>query len=411
MGTSDYYADSLLGEYYSNAVAEDITVPQIAVSSADGVTTSTHQPFISLRPVSVISLVSTCNTLYSSAHSEEGIDLQSVRLQLDQIDTKPSPLSRFKRFITKPEPEKEENDDAKFMSYVRGKLSNKYYAYEKTTTLIVEWADAAETFFFGDTLASLFTDQALLHYLVQSSLELGEPKFSNLTRFHENVPPYDLQKLMQQLEPELERFGSILDLYAESEDNIKRPELFELFSGFANHCDGLSIPLAIAMFGNWLLTYNRDKAIANNYQNELILNYFRKAARLALVVRKLCPQKSDDLGMSKYFGKDNQLALGLSLHSLGEYYQYSHDYNTAVTLWEMNGHLTGDVDSCNLAILGLTDGFGLGNHLKDRNHLGKRSKTHKFNTKRRIAQLYRTLMKRPDFHEYGVSWASKEKYD
>ena len=174
------------------------------------------------------------------------------------------------------------------------------------------------------------------------------------------------------------------------------------------------------MFGNWLLDYNRDTAVESNYENSLILNYFRKAARTALVLRRLVPwfesavskfPSQDQISLNRYLKRDTENALSLALYSLGQYHQFMHQYTVAVSLWEINCHLTLDLESGNLAILGLTDGFGFGNRIKERNKLGKRSKTNKFNTKRRIAHLYRILMKRPDFHEYGASWATKDKYD
>lgn len=417
------YPDSLLGDYLTDSkdtLPLDRTqltgIPQISVESVDHEITFLHTPANELllinRPVSVVSLASSYNSLYSSI-SDGDLDLQSVELQTLQTSPKRTRLNRLKRIIKKPEAQKPMDDDSKFFRSVCSKLQSQHYAYEKTTTLNVKWEEAAETFFFGDTLDAIFTPQALLHYLMQSSLELGEVRFLNLSRFHENIPQYDMDKLMETLEPALQRFNGILDLYAESQANIKRPELFELFSGFANHSDGLCIPLAIAMFGNWLLSYNRDTAVASNYQNTLILNYLRKAARLALVVRKLAPlfEHYETLSLRKFWGKDNRNALALSMQGLAEYYQFVLDHNTAVTLWEMNCHLTDDVESGNLAILGLTNGYGFGNHVKEHSGLGKRSKTDKFNTKRRVAHLYRILMKRPDFNEYGVSWATKEKYD
>lgn len=370
---------------------------------------------------SMASLATSYNTLYSSVSSDtDDLDLQSVRLQLDKVEEhKKSRIGKFKRLLRRKEPEPEEMDEnAKFMAYVFQKLQNNYYFYEKTSTLNIPWEDAVEVFFFGDTLNNLFESlHGLLNYVIQSSLELGEPRFSNLNRFHtgSETNPSDL---VVQLVPNLEKFNSVLDLYAESESNIARPELFELFSSFTNLSHGLCLPLAIAMFGRWLLAYNRDSAVESNYQNSLILNYFRKAARMALAVEKVKHffqydhlDQNTRLAVNRYFNKDNKNALSISLQSLGEYFQYEHDHNTSVTLWELNCHLTKDLESGNLAILGLTDGYGYGNHIKEHNHMGKRSKTNKFNTKRRIAHLYRILMKQPGFDEYGVSWAEKEKYD
>lgn len=370
---------------------------------------------------SMTSVAASYNSLYSTVSSNtEDFDLQSIRLQLDKVEEgKSSKLDKFKRLIRRKEKEPQDLDeDAKFMTYVCQKLQNSYYFYEKTETLNVPWADAAEVFFFGETLDKLFeSHQGILGYLLQSTLEVGEPRFSNLNKFHDHTEATTTD-LVNHLLPSLERFNDVLDLYAVSESNIARPELFELFSGFANISKGLCIPLAISMFGRWLLAYNRDSTVESNYENALILNYFRKSARMALAMEKVKHlfdlnglDKKANLAMSRYLNKDNKNALSIALQTLGEYFQYDHNHNLSVTLWEINCHLTQDSESGNLAILGLTDGYGFGNHVKEHNKIGKRSKTNKFNTKRRIAHLYRILMKQPGFDEYGVSWAEKSKYD
>lgn len=452
-----YYSDSLLSAYLDQETLvseaslasepKPFTVPQIAIAHADDSGIShpptspkaehnDHHRYLTLDELtlntgtstrlrmSVISQATSYNSLYSSvSENSEDLDLQSVRLKLDKLDLpeKQTRLGKFKSlFKGKEKEEPELDEDAKFMAYVCQQLRRNYYFYEKTSTLNVPWAQAAEVFYFGEPLDNLFTlETHIINYLMQSTLELGEPRFSNLNRFH-TEKDWDALALLEQLAPNLARFNDILDLYAESDANISRPELFELFSGFANHSDGLCIPLAIAMFGRWLLAYNRDTAVESNYQNTLILNFFRKAARMALALEKVKhlfePEldKFDGntkLALSRYLNKDNKHALSISLHSLGEYFQYEHNHDVSVTLWEVNCHLTLDSESGNLAILGLTDGCGFGNHIKEHNGLGKRSKTHKFNTKRRIAHLYRILMKQPGFDEYGVSWATKEKYD
>lgn len=218
------------------------------------------------------------------------------------------------------------------------------------------------------------------------------------------------------LQPQLATFNDILDLYAVSDENINRQELFETFSQFANEAHGLCIPLAISMFGNWLLTFNRDSALESNYQNDLILDYFRKSIRLALVIRRLAPffdahlqqlSKKDRLDVTRYWKKDNTNALSTSLHSLGEYHQFIHEHDKAVTIWEINCHLTEDAELGNLAVLGLTNGYGFGNLAKKQNRFGHHSKKHRYNTKRRIAHIYRILMKKPGFDEFGVSWLPK----
>lgn len=368
---------------------------------------------------------STYNSLYSSISNDTAdLDLESVKLPFDKLQVSKPKTSRLKRIqqflIGENEPERELDDNAKFIAYTEAKLHREYYSYEDTAVLKVDFVEAAEVLFFGETLPQLFPkEQSMVHYLMQSSFELGEVRFSNLNRFHSQVN-YDIHQLLVDLQPQLATFNDILDLYAASNDNINRAELFETFSSFANEAKGLCIPLAISMFGNWLLTFNRDSAVESNYENDLILDYFRKLIRLALVVRRLGEvfdkvaqlfTKKERIDLTRYWRRDNLNALATSLHSLGEYYQFNHEYDKAVTIWEINCHLTEDSESGNLATLGLTDGYGFGNLCKKQNRFGHHSKKHRFNTKRRIAHIYRILMKKPDFDEFGVSWATKEKYD
>lgn len=368
---------------------------------------------------------STYNSLYSSISNDSAdLDLESVKLPFDKLQlTKPktSRLKRIQQFLAGEQaPEKELDENGKFVAYTEAKLQKDYYYNEDSAVLKIDFAEAAEILFFGETLPNLFPkEQSMVHYLMQSSFELGEVRFSNLNRFHSDVE-YDIHQLLVDLQPQLATFNDILDLYAASNENINRSELFETFSGFANEAKGLCIPLAISMFGNWLLTFNRDSAVESNYENDLILDYFRKLIRLALVVRRLGDvfneqaqsfSKKERMDLTRYWRRDNLNALSTSLHSLGEYYQFNHEYDKAVTIWEINCHLTEDSESGNLAILGLTDGYGFGNLNKKQNRFGHHSKKNRFNTKRRIAHIYRILMKKPDFDEFGVSWATKEKYD
>lgn len=374
------------------------------------------------------SFVSKRDSLHSSITIDsDDVDLESVQLPFEQLDLENRKTSRFQRvkqFLTGEQPEKRVLDDnAKFSAYVEHQLKTNFYFYddqESAPVLDIKFAEGAEVFFFGETLTNLFpSDQAKIHYLMLSSFELGEQRFSNLNRFHTDAK-YDVPLLLADLKPQLEVFGEILDMYALSDANISRGELFERFSQFANDAAGLCIPLAISMFGNWLLSFSRDSAVDSNYQNDLILDYFRKLVRLALVVRRLEPlfeqclrqlPKQDRWAVNCYWKKDNINALATSLHSLGEYYQYLHEHDKAVTMWEINCHLTEDSELGHLAIMGLGNGYGFGNHLKRQSPFGHRSKKHRFVTKRRIAHMYRIMMKKPDFDEFGVSWATKDKYD
>lgn len=429
------YADSLLSAYLTESkdtlLDPPDTLPVIAVEDADASAPPASAPaaspapsgtptFISIdRRVSVVSLVSSYNSLYSLAsQNSEDLDLESVRVELAQLDKKPSRMGRLRK-LWKHADVRPLSDSEQFVASVTQHLQRTLYHYDKRTTLNVPWATAAETLMFGQPLDALFRRDELVTYLMESAYELGEVRFSNMSRFHA-AREWDVGGQLDALQERLARFNDVLDLYAELDSNIKRPELFELFSEFANSALGLPIPLAVSMFGNWLLTYSRDAAVESNYQNTLILDYFRKAARLTLVVRKLAPvfdaallhlDKKTQLEWARYWNKDNTNALATSLHSLGEYYQYVQDHDMAVTLWELNCHLTGDADLGRLAVLGLTNGYGLGNHNKQHNKFGKVSKTNKFNTKRRIAHLYRILMQLLLFDEYGVSWVTKEKYD
>lgn len=282
----------------------------------------------------------------------------------------------------------------------------------------VPWEEVAEVFFFGDALDALFPANDLAVYVCHSAHELGEPRFSNLELFHASLVP-DPELLLRAAMPHVAAFNDVLDLYAQEPSNRQLPQLFEIFSAHASRSDGLGLPLAIAMFGNWLLDYNRDPEGASNYTNGLILHYFRKATRLALAFRRLVPwfepalakfTPTERVAMSRFLHRDMDNALTLALSSLAAYHQYAHDHTVAVSLWELNCHLTQDAESGHLAILGLTDGFGVGNRIKER-RLGMRARANKFATKRRIAHLYRILMQLPDFNEYGASWATKEKYD
>lgn len=383
-------------------------------SSGDLTTSVSNQSFTSYG--SSATSVFSCESGFS-----DDIDLQSLQNNIDahEMSRRHSRFHKIKRFLKHDKTaDKPPDEETVFFESLRTKMTRDYYSYEKNQTLDVDWKKASEVFAFGDPLSVVLpSDETKLRYLTQSQFELGELRFSNLNKFHQGDP--DAQALLREVTPALQEFKKVLDLYAESDTNLKRQDLFEIFSKYANHSEGLCIPLAIAMFGNWLLSYNRDSNVENNYDNSLILNYFRKGLRVALVMKELAPRlktfldetdKHKKILLKKYMEKDNDLALSLCLHSLGEYYQYMHDYNMAVTLWELNGHLTADLDSGNLTVLGLSDGYGFGNKIKE-SRFGKRSKTNKFNTKRRVAHMYRILMERPDFREFGVSWATKEKYD
>ncbi|RKP33063.1 hypothetical protein METBISCDRAFT_25245 [Metschnikowia bicuspidata] len=272
---------------------------------------------------------SSYNSLYSSVKTNSvDLELESVRLPFENLTvTKPkeSRLMRVQLFLTGNHALKQPLDE-----------NDKFYVYVE-----------------------------------QSTIELGELRFSNLSSFNSSAT-HVVSQLLRHLQPQLATFNDILDLYALSNENITRFKLFET-------------------------------SLESNYQDSLIIEHLRKPVRLALVKERL--------GVSRYLKKDNVNALATSLHSLGEYQQFVDEHDRTVSLWEMNCHLTEDADSDNLAILGLPNGYGYGNMCKKQNHFGSRSKKHRYETKRRIAHIYRILMKKSDFDEYGVSWATNEKYD
>lgn len=417
-----YYSNSILSTYLKGS-SEDLVaqalVPQIAVVPPEDHAETGNSTF----RASTYSDNSDFNSLYSLVSGiSDDTDLESVKLKLNQYDTKrKGKLLKLRDLFSKEKREEEAEDDENtlFFRHACGRLQDDFYDYKPNESLNVAWDHAAEVFLFGDTLLVILpTLGELLRFILESSFELGEVKFSNLNKFHvpEQLVP---EELLRDVLPAIHEFNHVLDLYAESKANAQRPELYEKLIRDANRSDGLCVPLAIAMFGNWLLSYNKGD-VSNNYDNELIFNYFRKGARLALALRKLRPvlqpavesfAKPDQILLNRFLNKDTDNALALSLYSLGEYYQHGHNHNVAVTLWELGCQLTKDLESGNLAVLGLTNGYGFGNRIKEHSHIGKRSKTNKFNTKRRVAHLYRILLQRPDFHEYGVSWATKEKYD
>lgn len=434
-----YYSNSLLSTYLKGS-SEDLTrvgtelsavqapaIPEIAiVPPEDGSPESGKSNTVVSPRGSIYSESSSFNSLYSSVSNlSDDTDLESVKLKLGEFDTKPKggKLRKLRHLFKSEKVEREEDEEDEnvlFFRHACGFLKTSFYDYKTNETLKVLWSEACEVFLFGDKLLVILPSLGeLLRFILEASFELGEVKFSNLNKFH-TPEPFVPEQLLQDALPAIHDFNHVLDLYAESKANAQRPELYEKLIRDANRSDGLCVPLAIAMFGNWLLSYNKSDDVANNYDNVLILNYFRKAARLAMALRKLTPElepavesfpPQEQILLKRFLIKDTNNALALSLHSLGEYYQHIHDHNVAVTLWELNCHLTGDLESGNLAILGLTNGYGFGNKIKEHSHIGKRSKTNKFNTKRRIAHVYRILLKRPDFNEYGVSWATKEKYD
>lgn len=429
------YLELVLNEYLAES-RENLVVPEIAVHLAEGgegrgkgVSLGSRDSFPG-PPSGARSRdsVSTFASAFSSmSEFSNDLDLQSIQAHLAET-TAPEQGLRFRKIrgLLRRHSHSRGSDNSDNGDFGDAdsenqvvldlclRLSRNYYHYEKGRGIEFDWEAAAETFLFGDRICNVLpTDASLLSFLGASSYELGEPRFSNLEGFHK-TPLFSTKQFLDEARPQIDALEDILALYLDSK-NIWRPELFQKFSDFAQRLNPC-LPLAVAMFGEWLLLYNRDETVESNFENALIVNYFRKAARLALVIRKLKVAFAEAVQneplaskrqLEKFWGKDNTAALSISLHSLGEFYQFRQEYHVLVTLYELSCHLTGDVNDGNLAIMGLGDGFGLGNHVKKLT----RSKTDKYNTKRRIAHLYRVMRKQPGFHEYNISWVDKLKYD
>lgn len=304
--------------------------------------------------------------------------------------------------------------DQNYYDYINARLREEHYAKSPKQVVDLDWTAIAETFLFGDRLSHVFTSDQLLGYVCNGHLEEGQLHFEPRVDLYISPATNWLEVALR----DFTNFNEVLELYASSNKNYESGKLFDAFRTYVG-VTGFNIPLAHAMFGNWLLLFNSDLTVESNYDNELILQYFRKAARLALAVRRLVETNAIDyshyegnshLTLKTYFNKHNTFALSIALHNLGEFYHVHQDVDVAVNLWEVNTHLTSDLESGNLAILGLTDGFGYGNKYKTLNKLGKKSKTNKFNTKRRIAHLYRVIIQ-GGANEVGMLWVWKEKYD
>lgn len=403
---------------------------------------------------SLSSSVSSTNSKFSSISNEEDWELENLNEIVDsRIDQKlrfqgsPQLISLLTQFESRYEEEKMQHrsskskrvfakeellsavhadkiNDKRHFDYVNERVMADYYGHSSKGTLQINWDDLAEIIIFGDSFKNLFydNDNVLFYYLLHGEQEHGDFVYHNFLR-NVNIPnvEVDLYKFLQGLLKDLATYDEILELYSSSNNNVGSEKLFDTFRSYTTF-NGFNIPLAHAMFGNWLLSYNKDETVENNYDNEFILKYFRKAARFALGIRKLVSNHYFESALSKFSGNDllllktylnkhNTFALSISLHNFGEFYQVHHAYDISINLWELNCHLTKDSESGNLAILGLTNGFGFGNKYKTLNKLGKKSKTNKFNTKRRIAQLYRILIKDGSTEEVGTSWVWKEKYD
>lgn len=311
--------------------------------------------------------------------------------------------------------------------YVNKLLLDTYYSKSTQEDFELDWDGILEILLFGDYLASIFADDTaqLFSYLLHGHLESGDVVFSSPIDASSTyrLAEKDIVEVLKALLANMVVFNEVLELYLNSSQNLYSEKLFELFKN-STSLPGpvMQIPLAQAMFGNWLLSFNNDSTATNNYENELILNYFRKAARLAIVTRKLHQlhffdsalasfEGKDNILLAHFFNKDNTFALGISLNNLAEFYQFHNEFHISTNIWELNCHITKDKESGDLAILGLTNEFGYGNKYRTLNKFGKKNKICKFNNKRRIAQIYRILIKAGSNDEVGTSWVWKDKYN
>lgn len=302
------------------------------------------------------------------------------------------------------------------------------------------WQSVAEILLFGDTLDNIFENPVqLFAFLSSSTDELGETKFAwqkrcaVASRRHFNrysvgksqkskcvarhprgmrytTPSVSLIKLTSCLES----LNMVLNAYAYDLNCFQLSDLLHTLRACANH--NLAVPLAIALLAQWHEAFGEPPTC---HHGGSTVTQFRRAARFALAIRKLRLwlaieslhlSKSQVRVLNAWWGKDNTGALATSLHHLGSHHQQMRDIDVAVLFWETNSHLTADTDLGWLAVVGLRNGKGLGLRpagLRSRRY----SKARRWALKRRIAHVYRSLMKNPAYEEYGVSWALKTKYD
>ena len=291
----------------------------------------------------------------------------------------------------------------------------------KNEKLDIDWDHVVEIYLFDGRVEAVL-EYNLINYLLGSHLETGHLRFQ---KFSYNSGSFSMGYMLRDVLDQLNEFSGVINqfkLELEGHDSTGFGDM-DTFHSLVKYVEypGFTLPMAQAIFGTWLLSYSlkRDE---KNYDDVRIMNNFRKCARMAIVIRKLWSSgyfnasiesdnftREEQLALKKVFTKDNNFALSTSLCSIAEYYQHMQGFDVAINFWETNAHLTGDVESCNLAIWGLSDGFGMGNKVK-RLHIGG-EKRRKFNTKRRIAHLYRILIENGGRPEVGTSWVFKEKYD
>lgn len=386
---------------------------------------------------SVASFGSAVNTLYSAGNFSTD---EEVRVLVDGTASPSHMSSKRERFKQLFRSEKEKAAsvvhtdplDQQWFETTSRVLDESQYLGSTRAVLDLEWDCIVETYLFGDRIEHVFIigslseaeqRNVLMNYLVNSHYEAGQYRFQPPlnTRDMAQVDPDIVLKSLSQCLDQLDDFNEILSLYKLRKD-FKSIDDFIGLESFAN-APGMTLPMAQSMFGSWLLSFAQDGAIAN-YKDARIMNQFRKAARRALVVRRLHASgyfasaltsshfnEYEAIALNRFLEKDNRFALSMALNSIAEYYQYSCGYDTAANYWECNAHITGDIESCDLAIWALRDGFGSGNKVRTRDKWGGGAKRNKYNTKRRIAHLTRILTENGGQVEYGLSWVWKEKYN
>lgn len=395
---------------------------------------------------SVYSTMSTTNTLYSAGNfstDSEVKDLLSDKRTNDsssKMDEEDLKRERFKQLFrsskVKTTSHVHENPlDQEYFDNVTNRLEQNVFSQSTKLKLELDWDYIIETYLFGDLIENVFhlgnlesyqRNHELMDFLLNSHLESGEFRFTPIPTIGTHIPQEEILEAIKSILIQLDDFNDILTFYkAEFETHndtktFKSLETFNKLETFANK-KGFTLPMAQSMFGTWLLSFAKG-GDDSNYNDVRIMNQFRKAARMSLVLRKLnenqffeeCIKilnREEQISIRRFLKKDNEFALCMAIFSIAEYYQHVHGFDTAVNYWEANAHLTRDVESCNMAIWGLGDGLGGGNKVKKLDRLGSGSKRKKYNTKRRIAHLYRILIKNGGVPGYGTSWVFKEKYD
>lgn len=299
----------------------------------------------------------------------------------------------------------------------------------------VNWGALLEQCLFGDIIDHLFNPRFEYSGITQSgtTYPILKKKGDNIMchlmhadksyeKLQFEVPNVEIlyisnEALVQTLKDLFKDLGALdqmLDLYSKN-TNTTSGELLVVLTTLAHVT--LPMPLAQAMLGNWRLSYD------NSEPRRAIMANFRSAARFGLLYNNLTNlgyfnevlneeyfEAHELICLNRFLEKDYKSVLGMSLFNIGQYLQMHHDFDSATDIWEIGAHMSGDTDCCNMAIWGLMDGFGSSN-IKGVNKFSSKYKASKFVSKRRIAHLYRILIKSGKSSEIGTSWVWKLKYD